>query len=31
LQWIKVAGAEIGIGDWRPQKRGHYGLFVIAE
>ncbi len=31
LQWIKVAGVELGIGDWRPQKRGHYGLFVLAE
>jgi hypothetical protein len=31
LQWIGVAGMELGIGDWRPQKRGHYGLFVLAE
>lgn len=31
LQWIKVAGTELGIGDWRPQKRGHYGLFTMGE
>jgi hypothetical protein len=30
LEWIKTAGAEMGVGDWRPQKRGHYGLFVLA-
>jgi hypothetical protein len=30
-EWIRIAGQEIGIGDWRPGKRGHYGLFVLAE
>ena len=26
--WLKIAGQRIGIGDWRPQKSGHYGRFT---
>ena len=32
-QWLDVGGRRIGIGDWRPQKSGHFGRFsaVITE
>ena len=25
--WLKIAGEQIGIGDWRPDKSGFYGTF----
>ena len=27
--WLEIAGARIGIGDWRPQKSGSYGRFRL--
>jgi len=29
--WIQVAGRRIGVGDWRPQKSGHYGRFELVS
>lgn len=26
-KWLDVAGRRIGLGDWRPEKSGHYGRF----
>ena len=28
-EWIVLAGARIGIGDWRPAKSGSYGRFAL--
>ena len=25
--WIDIAGRRVGLGDWRPDKSGHYGRF----
>ena len=25
--WLDIAGRRIGLGDWRPEKSGHYGRF----
>lgn len=30
-RWFEVGGQRIGIGDWRPQKSGTFGRFVLAE
>ena len=27
--WLDIAGRRIGVGDWRPQKSGHYGRFQV--
>lgn len=31
LRWLSLAGRRIGLGDWRPQKSGHYGRFEVLE
>ena len=30
-QWLDISGRRIGLGDWRPEKSGHYGRFEVAE
>ena len=27
--WLDIAGRRIGLGDWRPEKSGHYGRFQL--
>ena len=27
LEWIDIAGRQVGVGDWRPEKSGTYGRF----
>ena len=27
--WLDIGGRRLGLGDWRPQKSGHYGRFVV--
>ena len=27
VTWLDIAGRRIGLGDWRPEKSGHYGRF----
>ena len=29
--WLDIAGRRLGLGDWRPQKSGHYGRFETAS
>ena len=29
--WLDIAGRRIGLGDWRPQKSGHYGRFETVS
>ena len=29
--WLDIAGWRIGLGDWRPEKSGHYGRFVTES
>ncbi len=29
IHWLNVAGVEVGLGDWRPQKHGPYGTFSV--
>ena len=29
--WIEIAGARLGLGDWRPEKSGTYGRFTLAN
>ena len=29
--WLDIAGRRIGIGDWRPEKSGHYGRFKVVS
>ena len=29
--WLGIAGRRIGLGDWRPEKSGNYGRFVLEE
>lgn len=31
VQIYEVAGFSIGVGDWRPQKNGSYGMFEVAK
>lgn len=28
LEWLDIAGRQIGVGDWRPEKSGIYGRFT---
>ena len=30
-QWLDIAGRRIGLGDWRPEKSGHYGRFEVTD
>ncbi len=29
--WLDIAGRRIGLGDWRPEKSGHYGRFEVVD
>ena len=29
--WLDIAGRRVGLGDWRPEKSGHYGRFVAES
>ena len=29
--WLEIAGRRIGVGDWRPQRSGHYGRFEVVD
>ena len=29
-RWLDIGGRRIGLGDWRPEKSGHYGRFEIT-
>ena len=29
--WLDIAGRRIGLGDWRPEKSGHYGRFCMES
>ena len=29
--WLDIAGRRIGLGDWRPQKSGHFGRFETVD
>ena len=26
--WLDIAGTKVGVGDWRPEKSGHFGRFT---
>ena len=29
LEWLEIAGRQVGLGDWRPEKSGIYGRFNV--
>ncbi len=29
--WLEVGSRRVGLGDWRPEKSGHYGRFVVES
>lgn len=29
--WLDIGGRRIGLGDWRPEKSGHYGRFTVES
>ena len=29
--WLDIAGRRIGLGNWRPEKSGHYGRFALES
>ena len=29
--WLATGGRRVGLGDWRPEKSGHYGRFDVQE
>ena len=29
--WLRIAGKRIGLGDWRPEKSGLRGRFIVAS
>lgn len=29
LTWLDIGGRRVGLGDWRPQKSGHYGRYKV--
>lgn len=31
LEWLDIAGWQIGLGDWRPEKSGMFGRFSASE
>ena len=31
LTWLDIGGRQIGVGDWRPEKSGHYGRFAVES
>ena len=30
-RWLNLAGRRVGVGDWRPEKSGHYGRFEVVS
>lgn len=30
-QWLDIAGRRIGLGDWRPEKSGEFGRFLLTS
>lgn len=31
VKLVEIAGRQVGLGDWRPQKKGRFGRFVITK
>ena len=31
LEWLEIAGRQVGLGDWRPEKSGVFGRFKVAS
>ena len=31
LEWLDIAGRQVGLGDWRPEKSGEFGRFSVAS
>ena len=31
LEWLDIAGRQIGLGDWRPQTSGTFGRFTVES
>ena len=31
LEWLDIAGRQVGLGDWRPEKSGVFGRFTVAS
>ena len=31
LEWLEIAGRQVGLGDWRPEKSGAFGRFNVAS
>ena len=31
LTWLDIGGRRIGLGDWRPEKSGHYGRYKVED
>ena len=31
LEWLEIAGRQVGLGDWRPEKSGVFGRFEVAS
>ena len=31
LTWLDIGGRRLGLGDWRPEKSGHYGRFEVKS
>lgn len=31
LEWLDIAGRQIGLGDWRPEKSGIFGRFAASD
>ncbi|MDE0463407.1 MAG: hypothetical protein OXH93_13405 [Caldilineaceae bacterium] len=31
LEWLDIAGRQIGLGDWRPEKSGMFGRFTASD
>ena len=29
--WLDIGGRRIGLGDWRPEKSGHFGRFAVQS
>ena len=30
-EWLEIAGRQVGIGDWRPERSGIYGRFSVSS
>ena len=31
LEWLEIAGRQVGLGDWRPEKSGVFGRFKVTS